>query len=614
MRNSSRFVLLLSCFLMLAVNQELMAQKYPWSFMPMCANDELWYISVSDSGKGQGHTLPVFASMRIGRDTLMNTRRYYYVTFPPEIGIDEGWMHADSAGLYVWTGSGDLRLIPSWVSLGETINGGKVTQVTFVPTPFGDARSFTIEKGGKRSTWTDGIGLWSFDRIHDGHYKPFTWIARNTCGSGASHEPAGFLAPMRDGDILVHRLSSEQQPDLGFQILSARKGTDGKEWIAAASMPDGRRESRNFRIGMTRAGMIHYEGNDHISVQPRFDHYPAYLPPLDELTIGSDLMRIVSRFDTTIFSESVTAFTMVGAKSGVDRVMTIADRFGLVYERVQGLETILHSAVVAGIKYNRSQTPRRFLPLCPGSTYAYRRIGPVTDDVVMTSMLDTIAQGLPFVHFGIPAMPGKGGFSVVHAFDGLLREVMAGVVNENGELLLPAAVDLGDRIPTGIAVATGQMEVFGAKRHFLTTVDIGKSGFRVDTLIDNIGLYSTYVSEDFIGTFSWRLLGGDICGNRVGVTSGTTEAYAPTESLDLRLYPNPATVGSTVHIGAWSEVHAHARLLIHDMLGRVVTDESVTLVPGMNIHLRNSGGFAPGMYIVSLTNSAAHVSALLQLR
>lgn len=613
--NFCKKTLLLYMFLILAApGGSALGQKHPWSFMPMCSGDAVWWISVADSGKGDGHTLPIFTSMRIGRDTLMNARHYWYVTFPPETGIAEGWMRADSAGLYVWTGDAELRLVPSWASMGEMVNGGRVTDVTFVRTPFGDARSFTIVKDGKRLTWTDGIGLWGFDRTVNGRGRSFTWIARNSCGASTSHEPSGFIAPLRDGDILVHRLRSDKDADLGFQVLSSRKGTDGKEWISASSMGNGRRESRNFRISMSPSGRVSYEGNDRNGAQPRFDHYPAYQPPVDEITLDEDVMRIVARFDTTIFSETVSAFTMMSTRSGVDRTMTIADRFGVVYERVQGLVATLHSAVIGGKKYNRTPERWRYFPLCSGSSFAYRRIGPETNDVVLTGMPDTMIQGIPFVQFGIPAIPAKGGFTQVHAFDGVFREDVEGVLRENGELLLPAAVDLGDRTPTGIAIAAGEMAVFGAKRHFLVSTDIGSSGFRVDTLVDNIGIYSTYVDEDFLGVFSWRLLGGEICGNRVGVTSGLTDPSAYAASLQLNLYPNPAPVGSIVHAGIWSEGYSSGRLMMHDMLGRVVMNESVVLVPGGNNLMRSTRDLLPGVYAVSFTSEAAHTSALLQLR
>ncbi len=593
------------------LSQPLTAQGYPWAFMPMCVGDETWWISVSDSGAG--HTLPVFTSMRIDRDTVIEAQRYFYVDFPAEAGIAEGWIRSDSAGLHVWNGTSEQRILPSWVSEGDLVNGVKVTAITYVRTPFGDARSFTLQSGGG-VTWTDGIGLWAFNRIVGGRSRTFTWMARNACGATPHREPAGFTAPIRDGDILVHRLKSEEQPELGFQILAARKGTGGREWIAATSMHHGRRENRNFFITMSPAGMVHYEGNDRYGVQPRLDYYPTYLPPVDEFTVGNCVMRVVARFDTIIFSETVDAFTLKSTRSDLDRVITIADRFGLVYERVQGLEAVLHSAVINGKKYNRTQERRRFLPLCSGSTFAYRRFGPENNDVGYTSMRDTTAQGVPAVSFSLPAMPVPGRSIMMTALDGSYRDTVEGVLDGNGELVLPAAVDLGDRAPTGIVVSIGQRVVFGALRAFLATVDIDNYALREDMLVENIGLYSSRLDEQYGGTFEWRLLGGVICGEAVGVTSEVADLAGGATAPRIELYPNPATAGGTVHIGIVAGAPAHGRLLLRDMLGRIAMDEIVALVPGMNAITRSSRGLAPGVYAVSLTMDAAHISTLLLLR
>ncbi len=207
------------------------------------------------------------------------------------------------------------------------------------------------------------------------------------------------------------------------------------------------------------------------------DLYPLREPSEDTLTIwgerygGSMAATVDRRFDTTLYGQSVRAFTISTSLYSA----TIAEQFGLVIMEEAGVTLRLSSAVIGGVSYNRNSISRDYLPLCVGNMARYdgakTSMPPRPNDgpygVVHRIVRDTTIMGTQYYI----RESSKGGRDILRSSaEGVYVRALPG----QDELLIDSRASIGSHIGPGmlgsarIVVDTGTVLREGAERHVLT--------------------------------------------------------------------------------------------------------------------------------------------------
>jgi hypothetical protein len=591
------------------------------TFLPICLGDASSWIVVQQNLQRKQY-YPVSVQTRtIERDTVIGGSRYFAGLFPEECLLPVGWMRSDAAGLFLRTGDSDSLVIPAWSERLTPLLGGVVIDTHAVQTLSGPARAYRVTRREGNVdlswVWVSGIGLWEFVKTEDSRMRwIYSYISGQRCGTGPATDPVALEVPLRTGDVLVHHRSISSTQREEFQIQGSRMTGIGTHWIGSPGPTILQTRNTYFTASVSARGMVEYTAGG-IS---KIEYYPAFIPATDTVLIDRIPRRVVARFDTVVFSESVRAFTLEWIDRGSLQRMTVADRFGVVYEERSGTTASLHSAVVDGRKWNRSTDRRRYLPVCKGSVLEYaarnKKVSTVARGVLNR---DTLINGREYIYLDIPGIRVDSSVLIKHKLNGWMREEDDGLYGVNDSLILPFTADLGDATPTGIVTELRTRFIHGQERVMMVVNDYNHHFIRNDTLVEGIGLLGSYEDLYIPGesgfTENWNFIGGVICGEVIGATLGSDDAALIPSGIELSFYPNPLRAGQgTALLDVRSQSFRHGRIAVVDVLGRVWFSGDIELHPGQNSITLPVSSLGPGSYVVSLTVGDENATTTLMVR
>jgi len=595
-----------------ACGVEAVAQSYVF---PVCSgNASSWHL-IKRKPNSSAYTHPVMQTLSVDRDTVAFGQTFHRVVHPEEAQLDPQWLRSDAEGLFRLTAGGEVLWLPASVSLGDSVFIGAVTDSVTVHTPFGKTRAYhvTYKDSLRTMRWTiaDGIGIWNFYEWRGKGSSAFLTLGRfisgRRCGRGPTGDPIPIDVPLRPGDILVH--GPEQ-----CQIQSARPYGDGAYWVGLPGPSILGRQSRSIEITYNEECMVVYDPLDYFGSSAPREYYPAFVPATDSVRINGVWWEVSARFDTTLFSDTVRAFSLFSERGR----LTVADRFGVIFEEMDGLPpAFLESAVVAGVKYNRSRRRVRLFPICEDNVYEYElKKSGWTGTARAHLRQDTIIDGTLYRWFALPGIPRYGTGGSIHT--DLARwfcETDSGVISPGSGIAYTATPDYGDLTPTGVIVRIAEIDLYGKRRVVCVSSDVGHHYGHTDTLAEDIGMISSISNTWELGTFQWHLLGARICGEAVGMTLGTDRAPELPQDFQIKLYPNPAAPRTgCVNVRITSSRGGDAVLRIVDMLGRVRKTERMQIIPGTNFSELDVVDLASGSYIAHLDLGDTVISTMLVVR
>lgn len=333
--------------------------------------------------------------------------------------------------------------------------------------------------------------------------------------------------------------------------------------------------------------------------RPEAEQFPVS-PPLSDTvclrTFGynpdSVLYVVTQRFDTTIFSQRVRAFTITSLNQSPIVQRTIADTFGLVFERRGSATLSLSSAVIDGREYNRDTVRRSYMPMCTSNRYQCRHYSEYTRKWTYTleTVRDTIIGGIQY----------SAGTSL-----GTVRETAAGLfqrVDTTDQLLVPSYATLGSLCQVGIVTDTSSVLINGALHKRVETNDYHPELFFTEVWIEGIGrtkyeVRSAFADLNAIDTITYA----EICGTIFGTLVGVEESRGSRAPLILLLgnYPNPFNPSTNIPYTLPSE--AHVELKVFDLLGReVATLVNDRQAAGRHAVRFEARGLPSGIYFVQL--------------
>lgn len=597
--------LLTAALLLGAFQPQVWAQASDSAFVSLCSGDVSTWMRIPMRQWTLAYSPPSMVSSTVHRDTVIDGRQYVYLLFPPEMALPEGWMRSDPAGLYLRGSDSDTLLLPADVKLNDLLLNGKVFEILTVPTQFGQLPAYRISRTvfpGKRIewTWVPVIGLWECSISQGDLRVQYHYLSGLRCGRGTPDLPVALDVPLRSGDILVHEIRQKATSETAYRVQSSSENLEGTRWIHSEPTGDGEYTVRHLKVSINTDGHVLHDALDMLGSDPDVEPYPAYIPALDTVLLGGRPYAVIARFDTTIFSDTVSACRLRSADQLAPRTILYADRFGLVHEETDAITATLHSAVIWGNKYNRQAVVRRWLPLCDGSVYEYRMTGPFSDTYGRMKLRDSTLLGRTSVFFEPPGMAVMGMSSMRYPLRGLMTEQAEGVRRSNGGMLIPFAAELGDTTSTGMVISLEQRQIFGTSRRVMLTAKVSDDINRRDLYVEDVGMYSSDIQERGFGRFTWTLTGAIVCGESIGTPLSADRQLPFAAAADMMLYPNPTTTGTRAIVSMSILRHGHYQLAVSDVLGRILFRSEMYLPKGTTSVPLPLDGFAPGAYMVVL--------------
>lgn len=420
--------------------------------------------------------------------------------------------------------------------------------------------------------------------------------------------------PLHDGDVLVHERED------GDRIIQRHRYTGNKiYWVGLHAPHVFDLQNRSYSISIAANGNVLYSPFDFFGSSIPVEYYPAYIPMGDSVRISNTMWHVAARFDTTIFSKRVRAFSLQKDEQWYEQRLTIADRFGVVSETGRYGTFTLHSAVINGVKYNRDTVRRRIFPLREGSIYAYARIGrelnpPVRDTVRTSITRDTIVDGNRFLWFELPPFRTSSGYSISD-MQGWFRETEDGLLSVDSVIVIPAAMDIGDATPMGgVVTEIFRREYYGVMKNVYVGRDIAPECFHTDTLVEGIGPVCCSFGGFTDWPRTWYLVGGIICGEPWGIPLTVSETPIHPEQPAMQLYPNPAPAGTDfINIRIVGVESGTGRLSVYDLLGRELRNQFVNCDPTENEYTVPLDYLPAGMYVVRIRSGGQTMSKNLLL-
>ncbi len=612
-------VITAACLLLAGFNMHATAQNFSF---PVCQGDaSSWHIQQRDPNRTH-YTPPVIRTVSVGRDTVAFGETYYYLDFPEQLRLPAIWARSDSLGLHCLTATGDALLLPSIDRIGMPVMGGEISDTLTIHTSFGPARAYKIRRidGDSTLVWTvaDGIGIWDFTswRQGGGEYVYCRFLSGRRCGQGPLGDPVAIDVPLRARDILVRTRN-----DGSSTIESARPSSRGPSWVGLPASSALLFDNRSFSVTINPDCNVYYDPMDFMGSAPACEYYPAFIPATDSITLDGRRWSVERRFDTTVFSQQVRAFSIRGETShgGFERI--VAEKFGVVREIAlsgspASFSSVLASAVVNGVSYNRGTERHRFFPLCRENVYEYRMTQHPYDTIARMQLTeDTLVDGVAYIHFRLPGIPYPPNNTATKSLiSGWFREAEDGIYTMDSTLAYPFAADLGDITLSGIVIGVRRRNFGGDSRFALITADFGYHYNRQDTLVEGIGPFAANDYLLFEGGFSWELTSAVICGETWGAPLAVSETPLPPEEPSVQLYPNPVPATSrVVHLRLAGGMPGAVRLSVHDLLGRELRSQEI-------MHDRNDteyaipiGSLPAGMYVLRACAARRTVSRNLLL-
>lgn len=609
-------VLTAACLLFTVNSMQATAQNFSF---PVCLGDaSSWHIQQRDPNR-RDYTPPLIRTVNVDRDTVASGERYFYLDFPEQLRLPAIWARSDSLGLHCLTAAGDSLFLPSIDSIGTPVLGGKISDTLTVHTMFGQTRALKIKRVDGDSTFVwivaDGIGIWDFRSWTqvgaENDYCRF--LSGRRCGQGPSDKPVAIDVPLRARDILVR-----SREDGTSTIESARSSILGPYWVGLPASSALEFENARFSVTINADCNVDYHPD---GVGSPHEYYPAFIPATDSITLDGRRWSVERRFDTTVFAQPVRAFAIRGRTSRGEFVRIVTEKFGVVREIAlsgspASFSSVLASAVVNGVGYNRSTERHRFFPLCRDNVYEYRMTRRSYDTLARVTLTeDTLVDGMAYFRFRLPGIPYPPISTVEKSLiNGWFREAEDGIYSIDSTLAYPYAADLGDITHSGIVTGISRRNVGSDSSFVLVTADVGYHYDRQDTLVEGIGPIAAKDYLLFEGGFRWELTGAIICGEPWGIPLAVSETPVPPEVPVMQLYPNPLPAANgVVNVRLAGGMSGAVRLSMHDLLGRELRwqefryDRSVT---EYTIPLDN---LPAGMYVLRMQTGRRTVSRNLLL-
>jgi hypothetical protein len=322
-------------------------------------------------------------------------------------------------------------------------------------------------------------------------------------------------------------------------------------------------------------------------------------------------------FDTTVFGRHISAITYRSGFGLAQRVRTAGEYFGLLYDRDKGAVLRLNSAVIGGIAYNRETVPRAYVSICDDrmmqyrvqyseGSYSYRSYDHSGDRVengiryAVHPLFRSPLTGQPFP-YGIHVTAGPGGVSTI-----------------GGGVIIPATVSIGDLIAYDYFITDTASMQFGdgLKRVLQATKLSGHAygAYAQVSIVENVGVLRSLGSNM---EYSWNdaLVYYSGCGESWGTPVSVLDEKPTPKRISLSVFPSPSSVEhghATVRIS--SPGSGEAALRVTDMLGRLIHEKHFRVDEGSNpVHL-GIGGYASGMYIVTVTMAGERAWTKLLVR
>lgn len=612
-------VIIAACLLLAGFDMHAVAQTFSF---PVCQGDaSSWHIQQRDPNRSD-YTPPVIRTVNVDRDTVAFGETYFYLAYPELMRLPAIWARSDSLGLFCLTATGDSLLLPSIDSIGTPVMGGEISDTLTVHTMFGQARAYKVRRidGDRTLVWTvaDGIGIWDFFswRKGSGEYYYCRFLSGRRCGQGPPGDPVAIDVPLHARDILVRT-----RGDGGSTIESAKQSSRGPSWVGLPASSALLFDNRSFSVTINPDCIVYYDPSDFMGSAPASEYYPAYIPATDSITLDGRRWSVERRFDTTVFAQPVRAFAIRGQTSRGEFVRIVTEKFGVVREIAlsgspASFSSVLASAVVNGVAYNRGTERHRFFPLCRENVYEYRMTSRSYDTIARVRLTeDTLVDGVEYFRFRLPGIPYHPNTTVEKSLiNGWFREAEDGIYSIDSTLAYPFAADLGDITHSGIVIGIRQRSFGGDSRFVLVTANFGYHYDRQDTLVEGIGPIAAKDYLLFEGGFRWELTGAVICGEPWGIPLGVSETPVPQEEPDMLLYPNPVpAAGGLVHVRLAGGMPGAVRLSLHDLLGRELRSQEVTHDRGDTEYAIPLGNLPAGMYVLRLQTGHRTVSRNLLL-
>jgi hypothetical protein len=336
---------------------------------------------------------------------------------------------------------------------------------------------------------------------------------------------------------------------------------------------------------------------------PKVVFYPLRMPTVP--VVRFDGMEWTwSAIDTTVFGRHIFAITYRSGFGIAQRIRTVGEYYGLLYDRDKGAVLRLNSAVIGGVPYNRETVPRAYVSICEdrmmqyrvqysGGSYSYRSYDHSGDRIengiryAVHPLFRSPLTQQPFP-YGIHVTAGPGGASII-----------------GGGVIIPATVSIGDLIAYDYFITdTASMQFGGGLKRVLTAGKLSGYAYGVFaqvSIVENVGVLRSFGSNM---EYSWNdaLVYYSGCGESWGTPVSVPSEKPTSTHISLSVSPSPSYAEhgyTTVRIS--SPASGEAALRVTDLLGKLVYEEHCRVVEGSNpVHL-GIGGYTSGMYIVTVT-------------
>ncbi|MCZ7556417.1 MAG: T9SS type A sorting domain-containing protein [Bacteroidia bacterium] len=322
-------------------------------------------------------------------------------------------------------------------------------------------------------------------------------------------------------------------------------------------------------------------------------------------------------FDTTVFGRSISAITYRSGFGLAQRVRTVGEYYGLLYDRDKGEVLRLNSAVIGGIPYNRETVARAYVSICgdrmmqyrvqySGGSYSYRSYyhsGDRIENGIRYAVHPLFRSPLtqqPFP-YGIHVTAGPGGVSII-----------------GGGVIIPATVSIGDLIAYDYFITdTASMQFGGGLKRVLTAGTLSGYAYGVYaqvSIVENVGVLRSFGGNM---EYSWNdaLVYYTGCGESWGTPVSVPGEKPTLTHISLSVSPSPSSAEhghATVRIS--SPASGEAALHVTDVLGKRVHEERFRIDEGSNPVYLGIGGYTSGMYIVSVTMAGERAWTKLLVR
>ncbi len=327
-------------------------------------------------------------------------------------------------------------------------------------------------------------------------------------------------------------------------------------------------------------------------------------PPLTDSTVIDSMRAVVTqRFDTTVFGYLVRAFRMKLTDAGSERLLTIADTFGLIRaEAMIGSEAAtieLINGTIGGVKYNTETRSFDFMPICPGDVRHYRHsFIPLHDpsqqsqkNHSLSIVKDTAINGIRYYAFDPPQRYFiRDSIDGVHELDTMYRSQV---------FFLPSNATPGTLVGSMVVVDTTTILFWGKERRLVKlsveAVDVGM----YEEWLEGVGRVYSLSFSYFSGTDIDSLCFAKICDEEHGIALGTQSEISTGGALPLiqGVYPNPASRNVTVVVS-----HPDGGLIeleVFEISGRRVSlTRNLVLSHGLNAIRLDLRDIPRGKYIV----------------